>query len=257
MSAAPLSATVVVRERLGETEIARMLALMDLCYEGVDAARFRADLRQKQEVILLRVKHTGELVGFSTIRRSAERFDGRMVEVIFSGDTVLHPAHWGAKTLQAAFSRFALRRKLSQPLRPVFWFLLSGGYKTYLLMVRNLPRAWPRPASAAPPTWRPFVDDLAGRWFGGEYDAGRGIVRFAGPHYRVRAGIAPIDRDAARVPEIAFFAEKNPGHAAGDELVCLAELRLRDLVRVLARALRGRVRAPLKGARGLFAWRRT
>jgi hypothetical protein len=251
-----LAATVVARAQVGEPEVARMLALMNLCYEGVDGDRFRADLCQKQDVILLRVKDTAELVGFSTIRRTTEQFDGRVVEVIFSGDTVLHPAYWGTKTLQAAFSRFALGRKLRQPLRPVYWFLLSAGYKTYLLMVRNLPRAWPRPQSQASTGWKSFVDQLATRWFRDEYDPARGIVRFAAPHYHVRAGVAPVDREAARIPEIAFFVEKNPGHVEGDELVCLGELRLRDLLRVLARAFRGRLRVPVRGAIRTFAGRR-
>ena len=252
---ARLVATVVPRDRLTEADVGRMLGLMEVCYEGVNRARFRADLAQKQEIILLllRERGTNSLVGFSTVRRSTEGFDGRTVEVIFSGDTVIHPAHWGSKTLQAAFSRFALGRKLRQPRRPVFWFLLSGGYKTYLMMVRNLPRAWPRPGSAPPPGWRPFVDELAARWFGAEYDAARGIVRFATSHYHVRPGISPIDADAARVPEIAFFARLNPGHVDGDELVCLGELRVRDLLGVLARVLGRRLRAALRRAARLAA----
>jgi hypothetical protein len=244
-----LAPRVVPRHRLGEEEIQRMLALMHVCYEGVDASRFRADLAEKQDVILLRVRATGELVGFSTIRRSIERFGGRAVEVIFSGDTVLHPDHWGSKALQAAFSRFALARTLLRPWRPLLWFLLSGGYKTYLLMVRNLPRAWPRPGASPPPGWRAFVDAVAARWFAEQYDARRGVVRFAGPHYRVRRGVAPIDDEARRVPEIAFFAEQNPGHVDGDELVCLAELRARDLLLILARVARRRLLGP-RAARG-------
>jgi hypothetical protein len=240
---ARLTARVVPRHRLAEAEIERMLALMHVCYEGVDTARFRADLAEKQDVILVCVHATGELVGFSTVRRAKERFGGRTTEVIFSGDTIMHPAHWGSKALQAAFSRFVLARKLRRPWRPVLWFLLSGGYKTYLLMVRNLPRAWPRSGEEPPPGWRDFVDGLAARWFGAQFDARLGVVRFIGPHYRVRRGVAPIDDDARRVPEIAFFAAQNPGHAQGDELVCLAELRARDLLRILARIASRRLAA--------------
>jgi hypothetical protein len=242
-AAGGLRARVVPRERLSEREIARMLSLMALCYDGVDRARFRSDLAEKQEVILLLVRSTGELVGFSTVRRTVERFGSRDVEVIFSGDTVLHPSYWGAKTLTVAFVRFALARKLRRPWRPVYWFLLAGGYKTYLLMVRNLRRAWPRPGSRPPEAWRAFADGLAARWFGRCFDATRGVVRFGAPHYRVRHGIAPIDRDAARMPDIAFFAAHNPGHADGDELVCLGELRARDLLHTLVRAARSRLRA--------------
>lgn len=244
---------IVPQARLDATTRARMLALMGVCYVGVDPGRFAADLAEKDAVILLRQARTHELVGFSTVRWSRETFGGREVEVLFSGDTVIHPDHWGSKALQAAFSSLALRRKVRHPLTPLYWFLLAGGYKTYLLMIHNLRRAWPRPGSRPPPGWQTFVDGLAGRWFGAAYDGSRGVVRFAQSHYRVRAGIAPIAGDVATVPDIAFYAARNPGHVDGDELVCLGELRVADVIAALGRALRRRLGAtflsPRRGPR--------
>jgi hypothetical protein len=210
-----------------------MLGLMHLCYEGVSAARFESDLEQKQYVILLFRRGSRDLVGFSTLRIAVESLAGRTVDVAFSGDTVIHPDHWGAKTLQMAFGSFLLRRMLLRPWRPCFWLLLSGGYRTYLLMANHFPQSYPtrrHPASAAR---KRLLDDLATRWFGSQYDSERGIVRFAGGHYRVRRAVAALDASTARHPDVAFFVERNPGHAAGDELVCLAELRVRDLIRAL------------------------
>ena len=80
-----------------------------------------------------------------------------------------------------------------------------------------------------------FLGELATRWFGTQYESGRGIVRFTGGHYRVRRSVVPLDTETARQPDVAFFVERNPGHASGDELVCLAEITWRDLVRALAR----------------------
>jgi hypothetical protein len=93
----------------------------------------------------------------------------------------------------------------------------------------------PRHDWEAPPERAAFLGELAERWFGGQYDAARGTLRFSEEHYRVREGMAPIDRQAAAHPHIAFFAERNPGHVEGEELVCLAEIRLWDLGRALAR----------------------
>ena len=87
----PLKGSTVRRESLTEAQRAQMLALMQLCYAGVSPERFAQDLDGKQYVILLHARRGAELVGFSTLRVSEERAAGRVVEVVYSGDTVIHP----------------------------------------------------------------------------------------------------------------------------------------------------------------------
>ncbi|HEX5754558.1 MAG TPA: hypothetical protein VFZ09_50710 [Archangium sp.] len=225
-----LKGATVSRESLTEHQRAQMLALMQVCYAGVSAERFLRDLADKQYVILLSARRSGELVGFSTLRVSEEQVGGQAVEVVFSGDTVIHPDYWGQKELQVRFGRFMLARKLRRPLRPLLWLLLSAGYKTYLLAVNHFPRTVPRHDWESPPERVSFLRALSMRWFGEQYDGKKGTVRFAGAHYRVRDGVSPIDREAAAHPHIAFFAKNNPAHVEGEELVCLAEIRARDLL---------------------------
>jgi hypothetical protein len=219
-----------------------MLALMQVCYAGVSAERFTRDLADKQYVILLNARRSGELVGFSTLRVSEEQVGGQAVEVVFSGDTVIHPDYWGQKELQVRFGRFMMARKLRRPMRPLLWLLLSAGYKTYLLAVNHFPRTVPRHDWEAPPERVSFLRALAGRWFGEQYDGTKGTVRFTGSHYRVRDGVSPIDREAAAHPHIAFFARNNPAHVDGEELVCLAEIRARDLLWALTELTMKQVR---------------
>jgi hypothetical protein len=238
----PLKGSTVRRESLTEAQRAQMLALMQLCYAGVSPERFAEDLDGKQYVILLHARRGSELVGFSTLRVAEERAAGRVVEVVYSGDTVIHPDWWGHKVLQVCFGRFLLSRKLRNPLRPLHWLLLSAGFKTYLLAVNYFGRTVPRRDWTPPPGREDFLRELATRWFGAQYDAGQGTLRFHGAHYRVRDGIAPIDRAAAAHPHIAFFAERNPGHADGEELVCLVEIRWWDLTRALGRSVWGQLR---------------
>lgn len=226
----PLCTAVVPRQRLTTAQKQEMLRLMQHCYDGVSAARFQSDLDDKQHVILLRTRDTNEIVGFSTIRLSEEMLGARPVSVVYSGDTVIHPDHWGGKALQRAFSRFVLGHKLRRPWQTTLWLLLSGGYKTYLLLINHVPRSFPRPGTEPDAEWVQFRDDLSRRWFGNQYDAARGIVRFTEPHYRVRASVVPIDEATAALPDVAFFLQCNPGHVQGDELVCLGELRTRDLL---------------------------
>ena len=63
-----LKGATVSRESLTEHQRAQMLALMQVCYAGVSAERFTRDLADKQYVILLSARRSGELVGFSTLR---------------------------------------------------------------------------------------------------------------------------------------------------------------------------------------------
>lgn len=211
------------RQDLDERSRARMLELMKLCYDNVDEARFFADLDHKQHVIVL-VDDAGEVQGFSTIRCAAETVDGRPVDLLFSGDTVIHPDHWGAKALQRGFIAFALRHKLRHPLRPLYWLLLSKGYKTYLLLTNNFPSAFPRPGYEPPPAVRALRDRVAAAWWGREYDPTTSILHFEVPRDRVRTGVAPIDPETRERSDVAFFLEKNPRWAEGDELVCMAEI---------------------------------
>ena len=54
-------------------------------------------------------------------------------------------AYWGQKALQRVFTRYVVGVKLRHPLQRVYWFLITKGYKTYLLLSRYFPEYWPRP----------------------------------------------------------------------------------------------------------------
>ena len=239
------------------TLFARTLAVSDLdagtldaaftlfhaAYEGADRARFERDLFEKQHVILLYDHEMRCLRGFSTVL--VRRIDGPSgpATVVFSGDTVIDRAYWGQKQLQLAFARLLFALKLRAPTEKLYWFLVSKGYRTYVLLANAFPRAVPRVDREDDVELRRVLDALAVARFGADYDAGRGVVRYAVPHEHVRDGVAPLTDAALRSPHVRFFAGRNPGHASGDELACLAEVRVRDLARTLVRialALAGR-----------------
>lgn len=209
-------------------------ALFRAHYEGADQERFECDLGEKQRVILLRDRG-GALRGFSTVLHRDVRVGARNATMVFSGDTVIDRSCWGQKRLQSAFAGLLFRLKLRHPDRPLYWFLISKGWRTYLLMANHFPRAVPRWDLPEPPELRAALDALATERFGAEYDAAAGIVRYATPHERVRDGVAPVEGDLLANPHVRFFVERNPGHADGDELACLAQIRMRDLARTAAR----------------------
>ena len=243
--------TLRARASLTPEERARMLALMQLCYDNVDPARFGADLDNKRDVIVL-VDATlpagpGRIMGFSTVRIAEETLEGRRVDILFSGDTVIHPDCWGTKALQWGFLAYTLRHKLRRLHRPLYWLLLSKGYKTYLLLANNFPTAFPHRAHAAPPALVALRDKVAREWWGEAYDPSTSILSYPDARDRVRSGVAALDAATLAHPDVAFFVEKNPGWSQGDELVCFAEIDFALATRWLRKTARRGLGSPRSG----------
>ena len=231
--------TLRARASLTAEERARMLALMQLCYDNVDPVRFLFDLENKRDVIVLvDPARAGAIMGFSTVRIAEETLAGRRVDILFSGDTVIHPDCWGAKALQWGFLEYTLRHKVKNPLRPLYWLLLSKGYKTYLLLTNNFPSAFPRRGAVPAGSLRALRDRVASAWWGSAFEGEAEIVRFHDARDRVRTGVAALDPATLAHPDVAFFLAKNPRWAEGDELVCFAEIDFALAARWLKKTVR-------------------
>ena len=226
-----LRATTVPVHRLTTEQRDAAWGVFSRFYENTHRERFDADLADKQHVFLLWAD--ARLVGFSTV--CVERV-GEVV-CIFSGDTVLEPEHHGVGALQWAFFRYILTTKLRHPHRMVTWFLISKGYKTYLLLARNFVRFWPRRDEPMPPWVCELLTTLAQRRFGDALDPDALVLRFD-HHEHLRADVAPVDGQVD--PDIRFFAEANPGHVQGDELCCLGVIDLQLMLAWPLKRLRRR-----------------
>ena len=216
------AATVAVGQLDPATRQA-MWRLFERYYDGVSEATFQRDLDGKRQAILVR-DPDGAVQGFSTLTWSRGRHGGRRYLALYSGDTVLERAHWGDGALQRAFGAALVRLKLLHPADRAYWFLISKGYKTYLLLARNFPEHWPRRAAAMPAWEASLLDRLARERFGAGWDPATGIIRIPAGG-RLRSGIAPVEPRLMEDPAVAFFVAANPGHADGDELACLGRIR--------------------------------
>jgi hypothetical protein len=232
--------TVAVRE-LDKAARRAAFALFAAAYEGADWPRFQADLDEKQHVILMHDRQTRELKGFSTVNVRVEETERGKAIVVFSGDTVIDRDYWGQKQLHKQFSLLLLRLQIRNPLRPVYWFLVSKGYKTYLTLINSCPVSIPRYERSDDPRMRRLLDRLATARFGAAYQVSTGIALNVA-HERVRTGLSPIDESALSNPHVRYFVERNPGHARGDELACLALARKRDAARTAIRVTVARLR---------------
>lgn len=216
---AELHAEVVPVSALTAADRDAMFALMDLVYEGVRRQAFDADLAAKDEAIVLR-SAGGALVGFSTQCTMSVEVGGATVRGVFSGDTVIHPEHWGSPALLQAFAR----RYVVERDEPFWWFLVSKGPRTYRFLPTFFATFWPDRRSPTPPGPQAIMDAYATALYPRDYDRDRGVLAYRTPKDRLRPGVAGVTERDLRNPDVAFFVARNPGHALGHDLVCLCAL---------------------------------
>jgi hypothetical protein len=210
------------RAELTAEEREAMRALLETYFDGVSPEQFARDLEEKDWV--LRVFVVGSLAGFSTLAvETVALEDGGRVNVLYSGDTIMAPDAWGSPVLARGWIRMVRRVRAGLQEGPCYWLLLSSGFRTYRFLPVFWREFWPRAGMATPRAAGALRDELARKRFGAAYDAASGVVRLGAPQ-RLRERLAEVPEGRARDAHVAFFLAANPGHAAGDELVCLTEL---------------------------------
>lgn len=226
VTAMGLNAVATRRTELAPEECAEMRALLGIYFEGVTEEQFARDLEEKDWV--LRIFSGQRLAGFSTLAVGEAAIEGGFVNVVYSGDTIMAPEAWGSPALAKGWITLVRRACAELPKRPCYWLLLSSGFRTYRFLPVFWREFWPRHDAPMPAEVRAKRDALATGRFGAAYDEAAGVVRFGKPQ-RLRGSLATVPDGRRRDMHVAFFLEQNPGHAAGDELVCLADLSDRNL----------------------------
>jgi hypothetical protein len=235
-----LSVSVVSISALDKETIEQMWQIFDTYYLDVDRARFETDLLAKNDVFLLRDADNLTLQGFSTVRVFEERINNRKCVAIYSGDTIIRREYWGQTALQKAFYLYITRVFLANPFTPVYWFLISKGYKTYLLLSRNFPDYWPSHRAETPAFENALIDRLSQKMFGDSWKPDLGVLKFDTPMGKLKGEVAPITESMCQHADIKYFIEKNPGHGHGDELCCLGKVDLSLALHYPAKLLKKR-----------------
>jgi len=189
-------------------------------YDGSCSQRVLADLDDKDEILLL--LYAGQLVGFTTLKMYQREVQGRLIQVIFSGDTVVHRAHWGQQSLAfACIRRMSVHRDRAG--LPTYWLLIVKGHRTFRYLSAFMTRFYPHWAQNDQDL-ASIAENLAHDRFGTAFNRRSGIVEFAESMGHLKAGYAHPDRREASRAEVQFFLKRNPGYLRGHELVCLCEL---------------------------------
>lgn len=227
--------SVCARASLDEAARAEMLHLLCTYFDGVSACQFARDLAAKDWV--LRIRRGDRLVGFTTVQVTHTTLSGAPVHVLVSGDTIMAPEAWGSPVLSRAWIAMVRQLQAAAPHERWLWLLLTSGYRTYRFLPVFWREFWPRHGAPMPDAVRHVLATLARQQYGAHFDEQAGIVRFDTPQ-RLRGALAHVDAARAADPHVAFFLAANPGHALGDELVCLTELADTNLTAAGRRMLR-------------------
>ena len=212
-------------DALSESDITNMFELFAAHFDNVDRQAFRRDLSAKDWIVRIGDGHPDSegVLGFTSLRHVSLKSHGKALQLLYSGDTIVAPKARNATLFVRTWISSVqwLTRYYRTP--DLYWLLLVSGFRTYRLL---------------PVFWREFLPSFRGRGsavdrdrmraaattlFEDRYDADAGIVRFASPQI-CRADRDGIAASRLRNPDVAWFAEHNPGYAAGDELVCWTRL---------------------------------
>jgi len=220
---------------LSDTESQAAITLYLNYYDSSDEMTILSDLKKKTEILLL--YHHNELVGFTTFELYEHLYKGVEIEVIYSGDTIVHHEHWGQQALAYAWIRRIGQLKSALKTKPLYWFLIVKGHRTYKYL--------PTFAKSFYPHWsvdrsdlKALLDELAGEKFGQYYNAQTGLIVFESSKGHLKeAYVHPSEKEQLR-DAVSFFLKRNPKYYRGDELACLCEVNdtnMRPLTKRIAR----------------------
>jgi hypothetical protein len=222
---------------LSPAETDAMFALMQRHFENVARDAFEADLGEKQWVIQVVDPASGRLCGFSTQMLLETVAADRPIRALFSGDTIIDCAYWGDQALTHIWGQLALSLIDTPGNGELYWFLISQGYRTYRFLPVFFHEFYPRHDVPTPAAAREVIEALGRHKFPRSFDARAGVVRSEAGQYRLRPGVADVTDERRHDPHVRFFVERNPRHADGDELCCLAPLSRENFTKAAYRVI--------------------
>ena len=218
-----MQSRIVPIEEVTDGDARTMYQIFYRHYDCVSRERFRSDLAEKDCVLVLR-DVSEQICGFSTQRLLRVSVDGIPVRAVFSGDTIVDRAHWGEQELGRCWCRYVSSLYSEEPDIPLYWFLISKGYRTYLYLPLFFETFYPNCEAPTPEFEQRVLDTLATSKFPQYYRNGTGVIEFRESQGQLKPHLAEIPARRLSHPHVQFFLQRNPRFAQGCELACLAEI---------------------------------
>jgi hypothetical protein len=242
MGEGALQSRLVAVQDLTKSDRHTMYAIFARHYDCVSIDSFLFDLAEKDCVLVLTSDY-GTICGFSTQKVLRLTVRGVPIRAVFSGDTVVDRAYWGQQELGRSWCHYVSSVYAEEPDVPLYWFLISKGYRTYLYLPLFFERFYPSCDMATPEFDQFVLDTLASFKFPNHYRPDRGVIEFEHSKGQLQPHLAEIPARRLRDRHVQFFLERNPRYAIGHELACLAEISPRNMKlfagRILAAAQTG------------------
>lgn len=155
--------------------------------------------------------------------------------MVFFGDTIIEEAYWGSRALQRAMFRYVINFKIKHTTQPIYWILISKGFKTYLLLANNYCTYYPNIENENQHLEK-YVKAYCDQFFSEYYDEKNKLIDFGDNYQCLKADVAPItDEMRLKNNKISFFEKCNPTWVNGTELPCIGEITWTDLMIIAKR----------------------
>lgn len=214
--------SIVSTDSINAARVDRMFDLMMSHYDNVDRERFERDLRAKDGVLLI-TDEGGEVQGFSTYRMVDTHADGERCRALFSGDTIVDQACWGQTSLFRSFAKL-IGGFMEEAEDPLYWFLITKGIRTYLMLPLYFKEYYPRAGTETPARAHDLIVRLSVELFGDFYLPDEGVIRVDPPADRLKTELAEIPESKRSNEHVRFYLDANPGYVNGDELPSVARI---------------------------------
>ncbi len=222
-------------ENFSEKDLRQMYAIFEKYYENVNFENFARDFSNKSGAFLVLHPKSGDIVGFSTIKELSLEIDGKMTHAFFSGDTVVEKEFWGTRILPYLMFKYVISFRMRKLGDPIYWLLISKGFKTYLVMANNWYSYYPH-YKGKHQGLKKVIDAYSEAYYGDYYIKDKGLLDFGDDYAPLKGDIAPItDEMRQKSPKIKFFEQVNPEWERGTELVCVGAIPTKDIFRYIER----------------------
>jgi len=214
---------IVSIAQIEPADVRAMYEIFARHYDCVSLEQFLMDLCEKDCVLILRNANDA-ICGFSTQKVFRVTVGGTPVRAVFSGDTIVDRAYWGEQELGRCWCRYVSSVYGEEPDVPLYWFLISKGYRTYLYLPLFFESFYPKCEVPTPTFEQRVLDTLAAAKFPDHYRRQSGLIEFEQSQGQLKPHLAEISGRRLRDPHVQFFLKRNPHYASGHELACLAEI---------------------------------
>ena len=212
------------RNDLSEIDIQEMFDLMNSNYFQMDFKCFKEDLNLKDWVCLLR-NNLKSIKGFTTAAYNPPSCQSADYNVFFSGDTIIDPQYWGSQEIVKGFCYIAGMFKSFDPQKPLYWFLISKGHRTYEYLPLFFKNYIPRLDSDKTHPYVEILNNIATQMYPEKWDPETGLVKPLHETGFLNSDLTQVDSSRSKTNlHIQFFYKQNPYFSMGYELACLTEL---------------------------------